>query len=154
MYPLTFAVCQNNATEGGSQHYRGKSLSLSLAHDRLAILPPLWLVCNFSPCYRRTRAFLCNFRRLIEHPTSIFGSSRFNDLDSHECVSYTLLRSFAAHKLLVQCITECGSTLYLGIAMDLLNNWVFDHGIIQANKRQKPTTRLQIDLHCHSSQKH
>ena len=32
--------------------------------------------------------------------------------------------------------------------MEFLNNWVFDHGIIQANKRQKPTTRLQIDLHC------
>ena len=31
--------------------------------------------------------------------------------------------------------------------MDFLDNCVFDHGIIQANKLQKPTTRLQIDLH-------
>ena len=45
-------------------------------------------------------------------------------------------------------ITECGSTLYLGITVEFLDNWVFDHGIIQANKLQKPTTRLQIDLHC------
>ena len=43
------------------------------------------------------------------------------------------------------------STLYLGITVEFLDNWVFDHGIIiiiQANKLQKPTTRLQIDLHC------
>ena len=36
----------------------------------------------------------------------------------------------------------------LGIAMEFLSNLFFDHGIKQANKRQKPTTRLQIDLHC------
>ena len=47
-------------------------------------------------------------------------------------------------------ITECSSTLYLGFNVEFFwNNWVFDHGIIQTNiKRQKPTTRLQIDLHC------
>ena len=43
-------------------------------------------------------------------------------------------------------ITECGSTLYLGITMEFLDNWFFDHGIKQANKLQKPTTRLQMDL--------
>ena len=45
-------------------------------------------------------------------------------------------------------ITDCGSTLYLGITVEFLDNWVFDLGIIQANKLQKPTTKLQIDLHC------
>ena len=38
--------------------FQGISLSLSLAHNCLAILPPLRLVCNFSPCYRRTRVFV------------------------------------------------------------------------------------------------
>ena len=49
----------------------------------------------------------------------------------------------------IDSITECGSTLYLGNTVEFLNNWGFDHGIIQANKLhvQKPTTRLQIDLH-------
>ena len=45
-------------------------------------------------------------------------------------------------------ITEYGSTLYIGITVKFLNNWVLDNGIIQANKLQKLTTRLQIDLHC------
>ena len=45
-------------------------------------------------------------------------------------------------------ITECSNTLYLGITVEFGDNWVFDHGIKQANKLQKPTTRLQIDLHC------
>ena len=42
-------------------------------------------------------------------------------------------------------ITECSNTLYLGITVEFGDNWVFDHGIKQANKLQKPTTRLQID---------
>ena len=46
-------------------------------------------------------------------------------------------------------MTECGSTLYLGITVEFLDNWVFDQGIKQANKLQKTTTRLQIDLHVH-----
>ena len=64
-----------------------------------------------------------------------------------KCLQYTVYKQ---HIMMHTCIhiTEYGSTLYLGIAMEFLNNWVFDHGIIQANKLQKPTTRLQIDLHC------
>ena len=36
--------------------------------------------------------------------------------------------------LRIMIITECGSTPYLGITMEFLNNWVFDHGILQASK--------------------
>ena len=48
MYPPTFAICQNSATdashnEGGSWHLVF-SRQITFAHNRLAILPPLQLV--------------------------------------------------------------------------------------------------------------
>ena len=53
-------------------------------------------------------------------------------------------------------ITECSSTPYLGITVEFLDNWVFDHGIIQANKpstkaNNKAADRLTLSS---SSQKH
>ena len=73
VFPLCWCIClhlrfvkttQQKAShnEGGSPHLafsRQITFAPSLAHNHLAILPPLQLVCNFSPCYRRTRVFLC-----------------------------------------------------------------------------------------------
>ena len=63
-------------------------------------------------------------------------------------ISLTVITVYTTLPISILCISQSEVALYLGITVEFLNNWVFDHGIIQANRLQKPTTRLQIDLHC------
>ena len=47
------------------------------------------------------------------------------------------------------CIRECGSTLSLGIATEIMEILGFDRSVIRPDKLYtKGETRLQMDLHC------
>ena len=55
-----------NKTQQDAPHNNGGSGLLPIScvfvfiPDRSAILPRLWPVCNFSPCYHGTDVFLCH----------------------------------------------------------------------------------------------
>ena len=72
---------------------------------------------------------------------------QFDETDSRTStmVSGAAVHQLKAYPVSEMTITECGSTLYLGITVEYMEILGFDHSIIRPDKLQKAKARLQMD---------
>ena len=107
-YPLTLAVCHKRQTTtklGGPSISQSHALSKQLAFALTSFCQRLCCVELLTLLSQKTCASVSSFRCLIEHPTSIFGSSKIiNDLNLGGTRTYAVATcsfgAWSAHNLL------------------------------------------------------